>query len=127
MNWWKSAARRAYAAPRIASLLKKLERPLWPSLLVFPFAYGDNFGWGFLNYLASLPLGVTACALVVQSVGGSGNLTDGRRPRFGPTEWLLGLCSILVFLFHIQTFFLEVTLFLGGVERYMRDAVDRNG
>jgi hypothetical protein len=28
---------------------------------------------------------------------------------------------------HIQTFFLEVTLFLGGVERYMRDAVDGNG
>ena len=28
---------------------------------------------------------------------------------------------------HIQTFFLEVTLFLGGIERHVRDAVDGNG
>jgi len=40
----------------LAFLLRGLGRPSWPSLLALPLAYGDSFGWGFVNYLASLPL-----------------------------------------------------------------------
>ncbi|HET9452563.1 MAG TPA: hypothetical protein VFO83_16855, partial [Aggregicoccus sp.] len=50
----------------LAFLLRTLARPAWPSLLALPFAYGDSFGWGFVNYLAALPLAVLSCALFVR-------------------------------------------------------------
>jgi hypothetical protein len=80
----------------LAFLLRGLGRPAWPSLLALPFAYGDSFGWGFVNYLAALPLALLCCGLFVRA------LTDpGRRH-----VWAAGLaaCLVAVLLFHVQGF-----------------------
>jgi hypothetical protein len=81
----------------IAFLLRALGRPTWPSLLALPFSYGDSFGWGFVNYCASLPLAVLCCGLFVRA------LTDVPRRR----AWAAGLavCLVAVLLFHVQSFF----------------------
>ena len=39
-----------------AFLLRSLGRPRWPAVLTTPFAYGDSFGWGFVNSSASFVL-----------------------------------------------------------------------
>lgn len=80
----------------LAFLLRSLGRPMWPSLLALPFAYGDSFGWGFVNYLASLPLAILCCGLFVRT------LVDGPRRR----AWAVGLavCLVAVLLFHVQSF-----------------------
>ncbi|PTL77489.1 hypothetical protein [Vitiosangium sp. GDMCC 1.1324] len=80
----------------LAFLLRALGRPTWPSLLALPLAYGDNFGWGFVNYLAALPLAVLCCGLFVRA------LTDTGRRR----SWAIGLAVALaaVLLFHVQAF-----------------------
>ncbi len=80
----------------LAFLLRGLGRPTWPSLLALPLAYGDNFGWGFVNYLAALPLALFCCGLFLRA------LTDtGRRHA-----WAAGLagCLAAVLLFHVQAF-----------------------
>jgi hypothetical protein len=81
----------------LAFLLRALGRPTWPSLLALPFAYGDSFAWGFVNYCASLPLAFLCCGLFVRT------LTDGPRRR----AWAVGLamCLVAVLLFHVQAFF----------------------
>lgn len=81
----------------LAFLLRALGRPTWPSLLALPFAYGDSFAWGFVNYCASLPLAFLCCGLFVRT------LTDGPRRR----PWSVGLavCLVAVLLFHVQAFF----------------------
>jgi hypothetical protein len=80
----------------LAFLLRSLGRPAWPSLLALPLAYGDNFGWGFINYLAALPLALLCCGLFVRT------LTDAGRRR----AWAAGLagCLLAVLLFHVQVF-----------------------
>ncbi|RYZ34553.1 MAG: hypothetical protein EOO71_38625 [Myxococcaceae bacterium] len=80
----------------MAFLLRSLGRPSWPALLTLPLAYGDSFGWGFINYLAALPLTLLCCGLFVRA------LTDeAHRVR-----WALGLgaCLVAVLLFHVQAF-----------------------
>jgi len=81
----------------LAFLLRSLGRPTWPSLLALPFAYGDSFAWGFVNYCASLPLAFLCCGLFVRT------LTDAPRRRL----WSAGLavCLVAVLLFHVQAFF----------------------
>ncbi len=80
----------------LAFLLKSLKRPAWPSLLALPFAYGDSFAWGFINYVAALPLTFLCCGLFVRSV------SDSERRR----AWAGGLAVALVavLLFHVQAF-----------------------
>nr|WP_153864894.1 MULTISPECIES: hypothetical protein [Myxococcaceae] len=87
----------------LAFLLRALGRPRWPSLLALPFAYGDSFGWGFVNYLAALPLALLCAGLFVRSV------TDAARRR----AWAvgMGLALVVVLLFHVQAFaFLALAL-----------------
>lgn len=81
----------------LAFLLRALGRPTWPSLLALPFAYGDSFAWGFVNYCASLPLAFLCCGLFVRT------LTEVPRRR----AWSAGLavCLVAVLLFHVQAFF----------------------
>jgi hypothetical protein len=78
-------------------LLRTLGRPRWPSLLALPFSYGDSFGWGFINYLASLPLAVLACALFVRA------LEDAPHRR----RWAVASGAVLLatLLMHVQAFF----------------------
>ncbi|WNZ64640.1 hypothetical protein QEG98_13765 [Myxococcus sp. MxC21-1] len=77
-------------------LLRSLGRPTWPALLALPFAYGDSFNWGFINYCAALPLTLLCCGLFVRT------LEDTPRRR----TWGIGLavCLVAVLLFHVQAF-----------------------
>ena len=80
----------------LAFLLRSFARPAWPSLLSLPFAYGDSFAWGFVNYCASLPLALLSCGLFVRAI------TDQARRR----TWAIALAVTLslVLLFHVQAF-----------------------
>ncbi len=80
----------------LAFLLKSLKRPVWPSLLAMPFAYGDSFAWGFINYCAALPLGFLTCGFFVRAIDDA-----ARRWRWGAG---LALCLVSVLLFHVQVF-----------------------
>ncbi|MFT3836842.1 MAG: hypothetical protein QM723_07580 [Myxococcaceae bacterium] len=80
----------------LAFLLKSLKRSAWPSLLAVPFAYGDSFGWGFINYCAALPLGFLACGLFIRAIE-----DEPRQKRWAV---LLGVTLSLVLLFHVQVF-----------------------
>ena len=87
----------------LAFLLRGLGRPTWPSLLALPLAYGDNFGWGFINYLAALPLAFLCCGLFVRAL-----TRAGERPRHAT---LLAASLVAVLLFHVQAFaFLALAL-----------------
>src|SRR5450432_1431780 len=77
-------------------LLRTLGRPRWPSLLALPFSYGDSFGWGFINYLASLPLAVLSCALFVRALED----TPHRR-RWALLHAVVLLATLLM---HVQAF-----------------------
>ncbi len=81
----------------LAFLLRALGRPRWPSLLALPFSYGDSFGWGFINYLASLPLALLACGCFLRA------LEEGPRRR----AWALAHAGVLLaaLLMHVQAFF----------------------
>ncbi len=80
----------------LAFLLKSLKRPAWPALAALPFAYGDSFAWGFLNYVAALPLAFLTCGFFVRAI------EDAPRRR----AWALALAAALlaVLLFHVQVF-----------------------
>lgn len=81
----------------LAFLLKTLKRPTWPALLALPFAYGDSFAWGFINYCAALPLALLTCAFFIRSIDSE---AKARRP------WVIALAVSLVsvLLFHVQAF-----------------------
>jgi hypothetical protein len=86
-----------------AFLLRSLGRPRWPAVLTVPFAYGDSFGWGFVNSNASFVLAIVCAGLFVRA------LTDAslRRP------WALahGAVLVSVVLMHVQGFlFLALAL-----------------
>ena len=89
----------------LAFLLRSLGRPSWPSLLTLPFAYGDSFAWGFVNYCSALPLAFVSCGLLVRSIA------DPSRRKV----WALALAATLVLtlLFHVQVFAFVALAFVG--------------
>jgi hypothetical protein len=80
----------------MAFLLHSLHRPTWPALLSIPFAYGDSFAWGFINYCSALPLTLIAAGCFARAV------EDAPRRR----RWAgrLGAALVAVLLFHVQAF-----------------------
>ncbi|HEX4803402.1 MAG TPA: hypothetical protein VFV14_07815, partial [Myxococcaceae bacterium] len=88
----------------LAFLLRSLGRPSWPSLLAVPFAYGDSFAWGFVNYCSALPLAFFSCGLIVRAI------SDQHRRR----AWAIWLAVTLVLtlLFHVQVFAFVALAFL---------------
>jgi hypothetical protein len=80
----------------LAFLLRSLGRPAWPALLAIPFAYGDSFAWGFINYVAALPLAFLSLGLFARAIA------DAPRRR----RWGLWHAPVLVavLLFHVQVF-----------------------
>ena len=86
-----------------AFLLRSLGRPRWPAVLTLPFAYGDSFGWGFVNSSASFVLALLCAGLFVRA------LTDDPLRR----RWALAHAGVLVgvVLMHVQGFlFLALAL-----------------
>jgi hypothetical protein len=80
----------------MAFLLRSLGRPTWPALLALPFAYGDSFAWGFINYCSALPLTLLCAGLFVRAL-------EDQPARWRWAAWLsLALCAVL--LFHVQAF-----------------------
>lgn len=80
----------------LAFLLSSLKRPTWPALLALPFAFGDSFAWGFINYCAAIPLGLTTCGLFVRAIEDT--------PRRKVWAGWLAVLLVLVLLFHVQIF-----------------------
>jgi len=86
-----------------AFLLRSLGRPRWPAVLTIPFAYGDSFGWGFVNSNASFVLALLCAGLFVRA------LTDAPLR----SRWALAHAAALmgVVLMHVQGFlFLALAL-----------------
>lgn len=81
----------------LAFLLKSFKRPAWPSLLALPFAYGDSFAWGFVNYCSALPLAFLTCGFFVRSIAETGL----QRRRWAVA---LAVALVAVLLFHVQVF-----------------------
>jgi biotin transporter BioY len=102
-----------------AFLLRSLGRPRWPAVLTLPFAYGDSFGWGFVNSSASFVLALLSAGLFVRA------LTDAPRRR----RWALAQAAVLVgvVLMHVQGFlFLALALpFLLFTTRVPEDGAGR--
>ncbi len=80
----------------LAFLLRSLKRPAWPALLALPFAYGDSFAWGFINYCASLPLALITCGFFVRAIEDV--------PKRKAWAIALGVSLTAVLLFHVQAF-----------------------
>lgn len=101
----------------LAYLLASLRRPIWPALLAIPFAYGDSFAWGFVNYVAAIPLTFLACGLFVRTVS-----EPTRRSKHAIA---LALSVVAVLLFHVQAFlFLGLALPFLFVTTKARDQLD---
>ena len=102
-----------------AFLLRSLGRPRWPAVLTVPFAYGDSFGWGFVNSNASFVLALLCAGLFVRA------LTDASLRR----RWALAHAVVLVgvVLMHVQGFlFLALALpFLVLTTRLPEDGAGR--
>lgn len=105
LNWLLplELANRVFLAAYVAGLplslgflLRSLRRPTWPALLAIPFAYGDSFAWGFLNYCTALPLAFLTCGVFVRAIEDAA----GRR------RWAIavGVALVAVLLFHVQVF-----------------------
>ncbi len=78
-----------------AFLLRSLGRETWPALLTVPFCYGDNFAWGFINYLAAVPLALLTAGLFIRSI-----TFPARKVWAGA----LAVSLLLVLAFHVQLF-----------------------
>jgi hypothetical protein len=76
----------------VALLLKGLNRPTWPALLTLVLAYGDNFGFGFINYCAALPLAFVAMGCFLLAL-----TRAGQRARWSV---LLALSMVATLAFH---------------------------
>lgn len=104
----------------MAFLLRSLGRPRWPAVLAIPFAYGDSFGWGFVNSSASFVLALLSAGLFVRA------LTDAEHRR----RWAAVQAGVLlaVVLMHVQGFlFLALALpFLLLTTRVPEDAARRS-
>ena len=77
-------------------LLRSLKRPAWPALLALPFAYGDSFAWGFLNYCSALPLAFLTCGFFVRAIEDA--------PKRRAWAGALAAALVAVLLFHVQVF-----------------------
>jgi hypothetical protein len=87
----------------MAFLLHALGRPRWPAALTLPFAYGDSFGWGFVNSSASFVLALLGAGLFVHA------LVDPPRRRRWAGGHAIALLAVLVM--HAQGFiFLALAL-----------------
>jgi hypothetical protein len=78
-----------------AFLLRSLGRQTWPALLTIPFGYGDNFAWGFINYLAAVPLALLTAGLFIRAI------TFSSRKMWAGA---LAVSLLLVLAFHVQLF-----------------------
>ena len=78
----------------VAFLLRSLGRPRWPAVLTVPFAYGDSFGWGFVNSSASFVLALAAAGLFVRALADA-----DRRRRWAVAHALVLLAVVLM---HVQ-------------------------
>lgn len=84
-------------------LLRSLGLPRWPSVLAIPFAYGDSFAWGFLNWITAIPLALLCCGFFVRAI-----TEPARRVRWAAWE---AVTLVAVLLFHVQAFaFLALAL-----------------
>jgi hypothetical protein len=79
----------------LAFFLRSLNRNTWPALLAIPFSYGDSFAWGFVNYLAAVPVALVCAAFFVRS------LTAQNRAA---NAVALAVSLLAVLTFHIQLF-----------------------
>ena len=87
----------------MAFLLRALGRPRWPAALALPFAYGDSFGWGFVNSSASFVLALLTAGLFVHA------LVDVSRRRQWAVAHAVALLAVL--LMHVEGFlFLALAL-----------------
>jgi len=87
----------------MAFLLRSLGRPRWPAVLTLPFAYGDSFGWGFVNSSASFALALLAAGLFVRAL-----VDPEHRRRWAAVH---GVVLVAVVLMHVQGFlFLALAL-----------------
>ena len=87
----------------MAFLLRALGRPRWPAALTLPFAYGDSFGWGFVNSSASFVLALLTAGFFVLT------LVDVSRRRQWAVAAAVALLAVL--LMHVQGFlFLALAL-----------------
>lgn len=82
----------------LAFLLRCLHRQTWPSLLALPLAYGDSFGWGFINFVAALPLTFLTLGLFLRAVEAP---SERVRVRFAIG---MGLTLLCVLILHVQAF-----------------------
>jgi len=86
-----------------AFLLRSLGRPRWPAVLTLPFAYGDSFGWGFVNSSASFVLALLAAGLFARA------LADAPWRRRWAVAHAVALMAVV--LMHVQGFlFLALAL-----------------
>ncbi len=106
----------------LAFLLRSVRRPTWPALLAVPFAFGDSFAWGFVNYISSLPLTFLTAGLFVRAISDA----DARRRWRWAAGLAVSLCAVL--LFHVQAFvFLGIALpLLLVTTRAPADSAPRN-
>jgi len=81
----------------LAFLLRCFGRQTWPSLLGLPLAYGDSFGWGFINFVAALPLTFVTLGLFLRAIEGPAE------PRPRVAAWM-GLTLVAVLILHVQAF-----------------------
>jgi len=87
----------------MAFLLRSLGRPRWPAVLAVPFAYGDSFGWGFVNSSASFVLALLSAGLFVRALSDAGS-----RLRWAIAQAVVLLAVVLM---HVQGFlFLALAL-----------------
>lgn len=80
----------------MAFLLKSLKRPIWPSLLTVPFAYGDSLAWGFINYVSAIPLTFLCAGSFVRAIE--------EIPRRRLWASVASATFLAVLLFHVQAF-----------------------
>lgn len=82
----------------LAFLLRCFGRHTWPSLLALPLAYGDSFAWGFINFVAALPLTFLTLGLFLRAI----EAPEGSRRRIAAL-WM-GVALMAVLILHVQAF-----------------------
>lgn len=81
----------------LAFLLRCLGRQTWSSLLALPLAYGDSFAWGFINFIAALPLTFVSLGLFLRAI-------EAPAPSRARAAIGMALTLVAVLILHIQAF-----------------------